>query len=91
LLNLGNLGSGLAASVSGAELENLEYRVSLGPWSEVAVVHLQLARVDQDHYRAEFSGAAQGMWRVLSRWLPERYETEMVLEGGRLKPLIFRV
>ncbi len=30
------------------------------------------------------------MWRLLSRWLPEGYETDMVLEDGRLKPLVFR-
>jgi hypothetical protein len=90
LINLGNLGPSLAASGPGADLENLEYRVSLGAWSEVAVVHLRLIRVNANHYRAEFSGAAQGMWRILSRWLPARYETDMILEDGRLKPLVFR-
>ena len=90
LVNLGHPGSGLAAPGPGADLENLEYRVSLGIWSEVAQVHLRLTQVGPNRYRAEFSGAAQGMWRLLSRWLPEGYETDMVLEGGRLKPLVFR-
>ena len=90
LVNLGHPGSGLAAPGPGAALENLEYRVSLGIWSEVAQVHLRLTQVGPNRYRAEFSGAAQGMWRLLSRWLPEGYETDMVLEGGRLKPLVFR-
>ncbi|MGD0970039.1 MAG: DUF3108 domain-containing protein [Desulfobaccales bacterium] len=26
----------------------------------------------------------------MSRWLPERYETEMALEEGKLKPLVYR-
>ena len=30
------------------------------------------------------------MWSLLSRWLPERYETEMALEDGRFKPLVYR-
>lgn len=90
LAGLGHPGSGLAAKGPGADLENLEYRVSLGVWSEVARVHLRLAQVGPNRYRAGFSGAAQGMWRVLSRWLPEGYETDMILEGGRLKPLVFR-
>ncbi|MFI5329764.1 MAG: DUF3108 domain-containing protein [Desulfobaccales bacterium] len=90
LANLGHPGSGLAAPGPGAELENLEYRVSLGICSEVALVHLRLAQVGPNRYRAEFSGAAQGMWRLLSRWLPEGYQTDMEVEGGRLKPLVFR-
>lgn len=90
LVNLGQPGSGLAATGPGADLENLEYRLSLGIWSDVAVVHLRLAQVGPNRYRAEFSGAAQGMWRLLSRWLPEGYESDMVLEGGQLKPLVFR-
>ena len=90
LVNLGHPGSGLAAPGPGAELENLKYRVSLGVWSEVAQVHLRLTQVGPNRYRAEFSGAAEGMWRLLSRWLPEGYETDMVLEDGRLKPLVFR-
>ena len=90
LANLGHPGAGLAAPGPDAALENLEYRVSLGVWSEVALVHLRLAQVGPNRYRAEFSGAAQGMWRLLNRWLPEGYETDMVLEGGRLKPLVFR-
>ena len=63
-------------------LENLEYQISLGPWSDVARVHLVLKELEPGHYLAEFSGAAQGMWHLLSRWLPERYQTEMVLPGG---------
>ena len=66
--------------------ENLEYQVSLGPWSDVARVHLVLKELEPGHYLAEFSGAAQGMWQLLSRWLPERYQTEMVFREGRLRP-----
>jgi len=79
-----------AAATSNGNLETLEYRVSLGIWSEVALVHLRLSQTGPERYRAEFSGAAQGMWRLLSRWLPEGYETDMVLEDGRLKPLVYR-
>lgn len=70
--------------------ENLEYQVSLGLWSDVARVHLVLKEVKPGHYLAEFSGAAQGMWQLLSRWLPERYQTEMVYRDGRLQPMVYR-
>ena len=56
----------------------------------MARVHLVLKELEPGHYLAEFSGAAQGMWHLLSRWLPERYQTEMVLREGRLVPLVYR-
>ena len=90
LLNLSQPGFALAAPEVGDTLEALQYRVSLGIWSEVAVVQLRLARLGPNRYRAEFSGAAQGVWRLLRRWLPEGYETEMLLEDGWLKPIIYR-
>jgi hypothetical protein len=70
--------------------EDLVYQVSLGPWDDVAKVHLVLKELEPGHYLAEFSGAAQGMWRLLSRYLPERYQSEMVYREGRLKPLVYR-
>lgn len=90
LASLGQPGVSLAATTAGGNLEELRYRVSLGPWDNVARVHLVLKGLEPGRYRAEFSGAAQGVWSLLSRWLPERYQTEMVLEQGRLKPLVFR-
>jgi hypothetical protein len=71
-------------------MEDLEYRVSLGFWQDVARVHLRLTQVAPDRYRAEFTGAAQGAWSLLKKWLPESYENEMVLDGARLKPISYR-
>jgi hypothetical protein len=79
-----------AAAADLKHLEDLKYRLSLGLWEDVARVHLRLIRLGPERYRAEFSGAAQGAWSLLKRWLPESYETEMALEDGRLKPLLFR-
>lgn len=92
LLFLANLGQPVAsfAAAAGCSLEELRYRVDLGPWSDVARVNLRLTPVGPERYRAEFDGAAQGAWSLLNRWLPERYETEMALEAGRLKPLVYR-
>jgi len=70
--------------------ENLEYQVSLGVWADVARVHLVLKELKPGHYLAEFSGAAQGMWKLLSKYLPERYQTEMVYRDGRLQPVVYR-
>jgi hypothetical protein len=85
------LALGPVGATAGPEArEDLRYQISLGPWSDVARVHLALKEVKPGHYLAEFSGAAQGMWRLLSRWLPERYQSEMVYREGRLVPLIYR-
>jgi len=82
------------AGAAGATLldvrEDLVYQVSLGPWDNVARVHLVLKELEPGHYLAEFSGAAQGMWRLLSSYLPERYQSEMVYREGRLKPMVYR-
>jgi hypothetical protein len=87
---LGPFGACRAAERPQGHLEELQYRVDLGGWQDVARVHLRLIQMEPGRYRAEFAGAAQGAWKVLSRWLPERYETEMALEAGRFKPLVFR-
>ena len=90
LVNPGQPGSSYAAAADGGNLEELRYRVDLGPMNDVAQVRLRLTQVAPERYRAVFDGAAQGVWNLLNRWLPESYETDMALEAGRLKPLVFR-
>lgn len=80
----------LAAAPAPPVREDLEYQISLGPWSDVARVHLILKELEPGRYLAEVSGAAQGMWQLTSRWLPERYQAEMVYRDGRLVPLLYR-
>ena len=88
---LSSLGPAASPVAAAPELrEDLTYQISLGPWDRVALVHLMLKEVQPGRYLAEFSGAAQGMWQLLNRWLPERYQTEMVYRNGRLLPLVFR-
>jgi len=81
---------GAAAAAAPVIREQLHYQVSLGPWDDVARVHLVLKELEPGRYLAEFAGAAQGMWKLLSRWLPERYQTEMILREGRFLPLVYR-
>ncbi len=90
VLHLALAAVALAAPAAPAIRENLDYQVSLGPWDDVARVHLTLKELAPGHYLAEFAGAAQGMWKLLSRWLPERYQTEMVYREGRLLPMVYR-
>ncbi len=73
-----------------AALEDLPYRISLGSWVETGRANLSLKELGPGRYLAEFSGGAEGIWTVLSRWLPERYRTEMTLRDGRLQPLVYR-
>jgi hypothetical protein len=80
----------LAAAPAPAIREDLEYQISLGPWADVGRVHLVLKELAPDRYLAEVSGAAQGAWQLTSRWLPERYQAEMVYRDGRLIPLFYR-
>jgi Protein of unknown function (DUF3108) len=90
LIFLANLGQPAAIRAAEVHPEELDYRLSLGSLGEVGQVHLRLTQEGAGRFRAEFAGAAQGVWRLLSRWLPERYETEMIQEKGRLKPLVYR-
>jgi hypothetical protein len=80
----------LAAAPAPAIREDLEYQISLGPCADVGRVHIMLKGMGPGRYLAEVSGAAQGAWKLTSRWLPERYQTEMVYRDGRLVPLIYR-
>jgi len=80
----------VAAAPLLAVREDLEYRISLGPCADVGRVHLVLKELEPGRYRAEVYGAAQGVWQLTSRWLPERYQAEMVQREGRLVPLFYR-
>ena len=70
--------------------EDLEYQISLGPCADVGRVHIILKELEPGRYLAEVSGAAQGVWQLTSRWLPERYQAEMIYREGRLVPLLYR-
>jgi len=80
----------VAAAPAPVIRENLEYQISLGPWSNVARAHIVLKELEPGYYLGEFSVAAQGMWKLLSRWLPEGYQTEMAHREGKLQPLVYR-
>jgi Protein of unknown function (DUF3108) len=80
----------VAAAPAPVIRENLEYQISLGPCSDVGRVHLVLKELEPGRYLAEVSWATQGVGKLSSRWLPERYQTEMVHREGRLVPLIYR-
>ena len=70
--------------------EDLQYQVSLGVCSDVGLVHLVLKELEPGRYLAEVTGATKGLGHLSKRWLPERYQTEMVHREGRLVPLIYR-
>jgi hypothetical protein len=80
----------IAAAPAPVVRENLEYQISLGPCSDVGRVHLVLKELGPGRYLAEVSGVTQGLWQLSKRWLPERYQTEMVHRDGRLVPLLYR-
>jgi hypothetical protein len=80
----------LAAAPPPTVREDLEYQISLGPCADVGRVHLVLKELGPGRYLAEVSGAAQGAWKLTSRWLPERYQTEMIYREGKLVPIIYR-
>jgi Protein of unknown function (DUF3108) len=70
--------------------ENLEYQISLGPYLDVGRVHLVLKELEPGRYLAEVSGTTQGVLKLSSRWLPERFQAEMVHREGRLVPVVYR-
>jgi hypothetical protein len=77
------------AAAPGA-LEKLRYRVSLGIINEAALAKLTLTPRGPGRYVAEFTGAAQGIFKLVGNYLPERYQTEMFTQKGRLLPLVYR-
>jgi Protein of unknown function (DUF3108) len=79
-----------AAAPAPVTREDLEYQASLGPCGEVARVHLVLKELQPGHYLAEIFGATRGLGHLSKRWLPERYQSEMIHREGRLVPLIYR-
>jgi hypothetical protein len=90
------LGLGLALlflpGTGGADLvlEELPYRVSLGPWQEIGRANLTLTELSPGRYLAQFTARCQGVWSLLDGWLPDQYQTEMSFRDGRLFPLVFR-
>ncbi len=90
LLILVWLGAPQAEEVPPGLLKNLQYRVSLGFLNDVARVEVSLKPSGPGRYLAVFSGAGQGAWKLLSHWLPERYQTEMEFHQGRFRPLVYR-
>jgi hypothetical protein len=79
------------AAPSTADLQReLHYQVSWGVFEEVGRCRATLKPLGPGHYQAEFSLVLKGPWRVLSRFLPEQYQTEIVYRQGRLQPLLFR-
>ena len=66
----------VAAAPTPVIRENLEYQISLGPWSDVARVHLVLKELEPGRYLAEFSGRGPGdvaiVEPVAARALPDR-------------------
>jgi len=88
LAGLGHPATSLAVT-SGGQLEELNYRIGLGIWSDVGRAHIRLTQEGPGRYRAEFAGGGQGFWKILNRWLPERYETEMSWVGDRLQPQVY--
>ena len=89
LAGLGHPGTSLAVT-PGGQLEELNYRIGLGIWSDVGRAHLRLTQEGPGRYRAEFTGKCQGFWQFLNHWLPERYQTEMTWQGGRFQPTVYR-
>ena len=80
----------VAAAAAPVIREDLQYQVSLGPCSDVGLVHLVLKELEPGRYLAEVYGATKGLGQLSKRWLPERYQTEMIHREGRLVPLIYR-
>jgi hypothetical protein len=90
LIGLWLPGQSAMAATAPVIREDLAYQVSQGAGSNVGLAHLVLKELEPGHYLAEVSGATQGVWKLSNRWLPVRYQTEMIHREGRLVPLICR-
>ena len=69
--------------------ENLEYQITCRPVVGCGPGSSGSQGVEAGTLPGGVFRTAQGMWKLLSRWLPERYQTEMVYRDGRLKPVVY--
>lgn len=72
-------------------LEDLQFKVAVLVWQDVARVRLTLTKQGSGHYLAEVSGEPLGFLKVLvGKDRRDSYQTEMIVRQGRLVPLIYR-
>jgi hypothetical protein len=72
-------------------LEDLQYRVDVLLWEDVARVRLTLTSLEPGRYQAEVSGKPLGWLKLLAGSdRLDSYRTEMIWRGGRFVPLIYR-
>jgi hypothetical protein len=72
-------------------LEDLNFRVEVLLWKDVARARLTLTNLGPGRYRAELSGEPQGLLRALvGKDRRDSYQTEMIWRQGRFVPLVYR-
>lgn len=72
-------------------LEDLQYRVDVLLWKDVARVRLTLTGLGPGRYQAEVSGKPLGWLKLLAGSdRVDSYRTEMIWRQGRFEPLIYR-
>lgn len=79
-----------AAAAEEQVLEDLQYRVDAWVFTGAARAGVVFKSLGNGRYRAEAAAEAQGLARVLSGQRRDHFSTEMVYQGGRLMPLIYR-
>lgn len=71
-------------------LEELQYRVDVWVWRDVARARATLKGLGSGRYLAEISGEARGLLDLLSGHRRDSYQTEMICRRGRLLPVVYR-
>lgn len=79
-----------ASSTSGAVVEDLKYRVDIWVLGDAARGRLTLKSLGSGRYQAELSGEPQGLLKLLSGERRDSYQTEMIYDHGRLRPVVYR-
>lgn len=79
-----------AAAADAILLEDLHYRVDVLLLSDAVRVRLTLTGMGPGRYLAELSGEAQGALALLLGQHRDTFQTEMVLQDGRLLPVVYR-
>ncbi len=79
-----------AGAAPKALLEDLKYRIDFWILDDAARGRLTLKSLGSGRYQAELSGEAQGLLGLLSGGRRDSYQTEMIYDHGRLRPVVYR-
>ncbi len=79
-----------ACQAADSLLEELSYQVDVMFWKKAVQAKLTFSSLGNGRYRAEISGEAQGLLRLITGQWRGSFVTEMEWHNGQLRPVLYR-